>query len=177
MSEMALKLIVAKSKLGHSLSQISELVGLTIDQIQTTLAQATGLDPLDISIIFHMKERGLSLEQINQETGVALEVLMQFLPQAVAEAQALADGPPPTTTEETTELQRAIWTYFEPQPSPIPTFLYCCQGFSNRLRWVHFLTGEESVHELPSYQFKDGCRWSELPEDCLLVTGESLQEM
>jgi hypothetical protein len=48
-----------------------------------TLGQATGLTPEVLSIIFHMKQRGLCLAQINQETGVKLQVLEQFLPQEV----------------------------------------------------------------------------------------------
>jgi AraC-like DNA-binding protein len=82
MSERTLKLIIARSKLGHSLSQISEQSGLTIEEVKETLGQATGLTPKDIVVIFHMKQRGLTLEQINQEFDVELEVLKQFLTDA-----------------------------------------------------------------------------------------------
>jgi hypothetical protein len=66
METTKLKMICTKSKLGHSLSQISELTGLTIDQVKEILAQATGLSPEVLSNIFDMKQRGLSLELISQ---------------------------------------------------------------------------------------------------------------
>jgi lambda repressor-like predicted transcriptional regulator len=81
MEAIALKLICSSSKAGDSLSQISELTGLSIDQVKEILGQATGLAPADLSIIFHMKQRGLSLEQISQRFGVELQVLEKFLPQ------------------------------------------------------------------------------------------------
>jgi lambda repressor-like predicted transcriptional regulator len=81
MSAVALKLICSSSKSGESLSQISELTGLSIDQVKETLGQATGITLEDLSIIFHMKQRGHSLEQISQRSGVELQVLEQFLPQ------------------------------------------------------------------------------------------------
>jgi hypothetical protein len=52
--------------------------------------------------------------QINKEIGVGLEVLKQFLPQAIEEAHALADRIT-TTTEQIKELQRATRTLPEPQ--------------------------------------------------------------
>jgi hypothetical protein len=213
MAERLLKLIITKSKQGHSIGQISELTGLTIDQMMETLAQATGLTPADLSIIFHMKQRGLSLDQIRQEYGVELEVLEQFLRHGIRETvgtqiDALADqgkGPyeigrmlgineravlayalegesktnsedseraptysrsPPTTTEETTQPTKTL-----SKPQQTPTFLYCCQWNTNKLCMVNLLTGVKSCHEVPSYQFKGGCRWSELPGGSLLITG------
>jgi hypothetical protein len=70
------------------------LTGLTIDQVKARLAQATGLSPEVLSSIFLMKQRGLSLELISQESDVELEVLKQFLPQIIkktVEAHAVAD--------------------------------------------------------------------------------------
>jgi hypothetical protein len=94
METRKLKKICTKSKLGHSLSQISELTGLTEDQVKQRLGQATGLSPEALSNIFDMKQRGFSLELISQESDVELEVLKQFLPQVIkitAETHALAD--------------------------------------------------------------------------------------
>jgi hypothetical protein len=192
METRKLKMICTKSKLGHSLSQISELTGLTIDQVKERLGRATGLSPMAVSIIFDMKQRGLSLELISQESDVELEVLKQFLPQDIKKTvgtHALTDqeqGPydtnigerphtlgsdhcmnysrsPPTTTEETKQSQ--------PTKKTTPTFFYCCEGGSNKLRWVNLLTREQSYHKGPSYRFKWLCRWSELPGGRLLITG------
>jgi hypothetical protein len=143
-----------------------------------------------------MTQRGDSLEQIHQDTGVALEVLEQFLPHVIKETvvgletQIDADqgkGPyeisrifgvseravlaytqdcktysPPTTTEETKH----------PQPTtPHHAFLYSCVEYTNQLRRVNLLTGEKSSHKVHRYQFKQDCRWSELPGGSLLITG------
>jgi hypothetical protein len=35
-------------------------------------------------------------------------------------------------------------------------------------------TGEQSCHQVPGYEFKDCCRWSELPGGSLLITGGGL---
>jgi hypothetical protein len=220
MSGMKLKLICNKSKQGHSLTQISELTGLTQDQVMETLAQATGLTPEELSIIFHMKQRGLSLAQIYQDTDVALQILEQFLtdsqeaPAVIRESvvgfepqiEALfsqglrppeigrrlgiseravlactlgspdegvsltskASEPAPVyhrTPEEAKQPQRPTQT----QPQHSPTFFYSCQD--NQLHRVNLLTGEQSKHEVPHYQFKACCHWSELPGGSLLITG------
>jgi hypothetical protein len=174
--------------LRHSLDQVSELTGLTIDQLKEILRQATGITPADLSTIFHMTQSGLSLEQISQEFDVALEVLKLFLPEVIQETvgtQIDAElGPykisqllgvserantldcktdsPPTTTEETKL----------PQPTTPPhIFLYSCKENTNQLHRVNLLTGEKSSHKVLNYQFKWGCRWSELPGGSLLITG------
>jgi hypothetical protein len=48
-------------------------------------------------------------------------------------------------------------------------FIYCCR--SDQLFRASLLTGERSCHKIPGYQFKHHCRWSELPEGRLLITG------
>jgi hypothetical protein len=192
---MAARLICTKSKQGQSLSQISELTGLTIDQVKEILAQATGLSPTDVSMILHMTQRGVSLEQIHQDTGVALEVLEQFLPHVIKESVvgletqivALADqGKEPYEISRLLGVsERAVLaftldckTYSPPstteetkqQPTtPHQTFLYYC--YDNQLLRVSLLTGEASSHKVPHYQFKMYCRWSELPGGSLLITG------
>jgi hypothetical protein len=193
METRKLKMICTKSKLGHSLSQISELTGLTIDQVKQRLGQATGLSPEELSNIFDMKQRGLSLELISQVSDVELEVLKQFLPQVIkktVETYALADqgqGPykislgdraytlgspddcktnsrsPPTTTEETEQSQPT-------KPQHTSPFFYCCKYDTNQLHRVNLLTGEQSYHEVPHCQFKWDCLWSELPGGSLLIT-------
>jgi hypothetical protein len=70
---------------------------------------------------------------------------------------------PPTTTEETKQSR--------PPPQHTPTFFYSCQTNTNQLHRVNLLTGEKTSHEVPHYQFKLGCRWSELPGGSLLITG------
>jgi hypothetical protein len=200
MADRTLKLIMARSKQGQSLSQISQLTERTIDEVKEQLGQATGLTPKEVSIIFRMKEGGLGLEQISQEFKVELEVLKLFLPIEQNQIDALADqdkGPyeislgvseaaytpdckpysrsPPATTEETKQ-------YPKPQPTktlpkPQHTAFYFCERNTNKLHRVNLLTGEKSWHLVPSYQFKSGCRWSELPGGSLLITGGEVREV
>jgi hypothetical protein len=195
METRTLKMICTKSKLGYSLSQISVLTRLTIDQVKQRLGQATGLSLEALSNIFDMKQRGLSLELISQESDVELEALKQFLPEVIKKTETHDQRPyenslggrtahtlgspddcktyrrsPPTTTEETKQPQP---TKTLPKPQEIPTFFYSCKPYTNKLHRVNFLTGELSCHEVPSYQFKGGCRWSELPGGGLLITGGS----
>jgi hypothetical protein len=53
-----------------------------------------------------------------------------------------------------------------------PKFLYCC-NYGKLLR-VNLLTGEQSSHTIPAYEFKPDCSWSELPGGSLLITGGHL---
>jgi hypothetical protein len=161
------KQIVAISKQGHSLSQISELTGLTTDEVKETPGEATGLPSTRVGFIFEMTQRGLSLEQINQGTVVELEVPKQFLP---IEIHTLADSSALATTEYSTEPYKPQPTETLPKPH-IPTFFYCCHGNSNELHRVNLLTGEQSCHKVPNYLFTSCGRWSELPGGTLLFTG------
>jgi hypothetical protein len=200
MEARTLKMICTKSKLGHSLSQISELTGLTIDEVRERLGQATGISPEALSSILHMKQRGLSLELISQEFDVELEVLKQFLPKVIkkthrthapadqgkgsyetslGERAYTIDSPDhcrtynkssPATTEETEPPPQP--SEMLPKPQDTPTYFYCCKYNSNKLGRVNLLTGELSCHQIPGYLFKELCRWSELPGGSLLITGD-----
>jgi hypothetical protein len=70
----------------------------------------------------------------------------------------------PPTTEETKQSQ-------PPKPQHTPTFFYSCQRATNQLHRVNLLTGKQSKHGVPRYQFNEGCCWSELPGGSLLITG------
>jgi hypothetical protein len=91
MSERLLNLIIARSRSGETLSQIAGLTELTEDQVKEKLGQATGLTRREVSIIFHMKQRGIGLEQISQELEVELDVLKQF-PEVAVEHHSLVTG-------------------------------------------------------------------------------------
>jgi hypothetical protein len=53
----------------------------------------------------------------------------------------------------------------------VPTFIYSYVTNTNQLHRTNLVTGEHSVHRVPSYRFKIGCRWSEVPGGSLLITG------
>jgi hypothetical protein len=117
-----------------------------------------------------MTQRGLSLEQIHQETGFELEVLKQFLPEVPFKAHAQAGRSPSTTNEESKEPQPTE-TLPKPQHVLMPTFFYCCPSNSSELHWVNLLTGNKSCHKVPGYQFNHRSSWCELPGGSLLITG------
>jgi hypothetical protein len=51
----------------------------------------------------------------------------------------------------------------------VPTFIYSFDTF--QLHRTNIITGEHSRHRVPSYTFKSGCCWSEVPGASLLITG------
>jgi hypothetical protein len=53
----------------------------------------------------------------------------------------------------------------------LPAFIYSYKGNSNQLHRTNLVTGEHSSHRVPSYTFKLGCCWSDVPGGSLLITG------
>jgi hypothetical protein len=163
------ELICTRSRLGDALTQISQLTGLSIDQVKEILGQATGLTAEQLSLILHMKQEGHSLEQISQEVQVALEVLNQFLPQNSQKTDKTSVTEPAESNPILFDWSN-VEDYKEPSESH-PHFIYCCRYGSGQLLRTNLLTGEQSCHQVPTDQFKFGCRWNELPGGGLLVTG------
>jgi hypothetical protein len=57
----------------------------------------------------------------------------------------------------------------------VPTFIYSYKQFTDQLHRTSLVTGEHSILRVPSYTFKEGCCWSEVPGGSLLVTGGGLR--
>jgi hypothetical protein len=53
----------------------------------------------------------------------------------------------------------------------VPTFICSYLTNTNQLHRTSLVTGEHSIHRVPSYEFKGGCCWSEVPGGSLLITG------
>jgi hypothetical protein len=53
----------------------------------------------------------------------------------------------------------------------VPTFIYSYEEYTDQLHRTNLVTGEHSSHRVPSYTFKYGCCWSEVPRGSLLITG------
>jgi hypothetical protein len=53
----------------------------------------------------------------------------------------------------------------------VPTFIYSYMYSTDQLHRTSLVTGEHSSHRVPSYTFKGGCCWSEVPGGSLLITG------
>jgi hypothetical protein len=58
--------------------------------------------------------------------------------------------------------------------SDVPTFIYSYEEATDQLPRTSLVTGEHSSHRVPSYTFKFGCCWSEVPGGSLLITGGGL---
>jgi hypothetical protein len=52
-----------------------------------------------------------------------------------------------------------------------PKFFFICSYVTNQLYRTDKLTGVLSCNQIPGYEFKFGCCWSELPGGSLLITG------
>jgi hypothetical protein len=52
-----------------------------------------------------------------------------------------------------------------------PAFIYSYLGKTNQLHRTSLVTGAQSIHRVPSYQFKPGCCWSEMFGGSLIITG------
>jgi hypothetical protein len=57
------------------------------------------------------------------------------------------------------------------QDSLPPTFIYSYKYSTDQLHRTSLVTGQHSSHQVPSYRFKKGCCWSEVPGGSLLITG------
>jgi hypothetical protein len=53
----------------------------------------------------------------------------------------------------------------------LPDFIYSYEFNTGMLYRTSLVTGEQSSHRVPSYTFKWGCCWSEVPGGSLLITG------
>jgi hypothetical protein len=51
------------------------------------------------------------------------------------------------------------------------TFIYSYKQKTNQLHRTSLVSGEQSIHQVPSYNFKLGCYWTEVPGRGLLITG------
>jgi hypothetical protein len=53
----------------------------------------------------------------------------------------------------------------------LPIFIYSYKYNTGQLGRTRLVTGEPSTHQVPSYSFKPGCCWSEVPGGSLFISG------
>jgi hypothetical protein len=53
----------------------------------------------------------------------------------------------------------------------VPTNIYSYERDTDQLHRTSLVTGDYSSHPVPSYTFKGGCYWTEVPGGSLLITG------
>jgi hypothetical protein len=167
-------------KQGDSLEEISELCSVAVASLLEVFPESSL--PADLrNQILTLARQGLSSEDISHSRGIpeadVITVVNSIKLQSKSPATVstvLEQGRLDARTivgslEEAKQPQRPQPPQTQPQHSP--TFFYSCEYDTNKLHRVNLLTGEQSKHEVPHYQFKGGCCWSELPEGSLLITG------
>jgi hypothetical protein len=55
----------------------------------------------------------------------------------------------------------------------LPIFIYSYQHNTGNLHRTSLVTGKQTSHRVPSFRFRFGCCWSEVPGESLLITGAS----
>jgi hypothetical protein len=72
---------------------------------------------------------------------------------------------------ETANAEHVFQDTLEALCHEVPTFIYNYKPFTNQLHRTSLVTGEHSSLQVPSYTFKGGCCWSEVPGGSLCITG------
>jgi hypothetical protein len=93
-----------------------------------------------------------------KQAQLAQEAMLQAQPE---DTQANAFNRAETSLQDTREA-----FYHE-----VPTFIYSYKLDTDQLHRTNLVTGEHSSHRVPSYTFKYGCCWSEVPGGSLFITG------
>jgi hypothetical protein len=110
-----------------------------------------------------IKDLDEALSQCKQDQGAMLQRLKEQSQKT--EANALKLNRAVTLLED---------TFYHPHEVTLPTFIYSYQKDTDQLHRTCLATGEQSSHQVPSYTFKGGCCWSEVPGGSLLITGGGL---
>jgi hypothetical protein len=107
--------------------------------------------------------QGKGLHEISRLLEVSVRAVLTYTLGSPDDRKTYSRSPA-KTTEETKEPPKPqpTRTLSRPQSSH-PSFLYSCHKNTSKLQRVNLLTGEVTYFEVSSYQFKFGCRWSELP--------------
>jgi hypothetical protein len=135
----------------------------------------------------HSESHTVSAEQVSQDTleaiskltlsgstpeaiSLALDLNAQTVSQVIARGvfgskdldQEVSQCKPAQLAQELQMLQAH---------SDVPTFIYSYKFNTDQLHRTSLVTGEHSIHRVPSYTFPDACCWSEVPGGSLLITG------
>jgi hypothetical protein len=102
-----------------------------------------------IETIFKLAHSGLTPEDISSVIKIDIEMVQQII----------ASDP----------MQRLVAQ--QVHEDTLPTFIYSYKRDTDQLHRTSLVTGEQSSHQVPSYIFKFGCCWSEVPGGSLLITG------
>jgi hypothetical protein len=118
-----------------------------------------------LEAIHKLIQAGTSHQRICSVLGLKLEEVQHLLAMDHSQGSKLTES-----------IKESIYCPKSPQAPQLhedilPTFTYSYRFDSDQLHWTNLVTGEHSSHRVPSYRFKVGCCWSEVPGGSLLITG------
>jgi hypothetical protein len=132
----------------------------------------------------HSESHTVSAEQVSQDTLEAISklTLSGSTPEAISLAlnlnvqtvsQVIARGVfgSKDLDNKVSQCKQAQLAQERQAHSNVPTFIYSYNQYFDKLHRTNLVTGEHSSHRVPSYTFKLGCCWSEVPGRSLLITG------
>jgi hypothetical protein len=103
---------------------------------------------------------GLSPDAINSEIGLNTTTVQQIIA-----------SHPMHRAKELEQLQIQDLQAPQLHEDTLPAFIYSYNEYTDQLHRTKLVTGEQSSHRVPSYQFKPYCCLSEVPGGRLLITG------
>jgi hypothetical protein len=120
----------------------------------------------NLQVIYELTQKGFSPEAISSILGLNVQTVIQVIDRADFASKDL--------DQEGSQCKQAQYAQ-EPQrlqaQSEVPTFIYSYKQGTDQLYRTSLVTGEHSSFRVPSYTFKFGCCWSEVPGGSLLITG------
>jgi hypothetical protein len=131
-----------------------------LSEAEATLKQALIILREDVGALCRDLDHALSQCKQVQET--MLQRLEEQAQKSEANALKLNRHLAKTSLQDTRE---ALYNLHE---VTLPTYIY---SYADQLHRTNLATGEQSSHPVPSYTFKQGCHWSEVPGGSLLITG------
>jgi hypothetical protein len=175
MDQRMTNLACHRSKVEDSLSDIGGLLEISEGQVKDILAQATALTPMEIDVVFRLRNRGFSLPKISRLFLVDLETLNLLLSDSdeISKAEATESHPSAEATDAAKPHPhtQAAEVCFEESILNAPKFIYSYECNTDKLFSTDLVSGEEVCHLVASHLFKLDCCWTELPGGDLFITG------
>jgi hypothetical protein len=131
----------------------------------------------------HTENLTAGAEQVTQDTleAICKLTLSGSTPEAISLAldlnvqtvsQVIASGDFRSNDQEVSQYKQDTRDHLH----EVPTFIYSYEYNTDQLHWTSLVTGEHSSLRVPSYTYKMGCCWTEVPGGSLLITGGSYEE-
>jgi hypothetical protein len=106
-----------------------------------------------------------------KQAQLAQEAMLQRLVEQAERTEAYAFTLSRELGETKHSLQDTREALYHRQEVPLPAFIYSYTEDTDQLHRTNQVSGEQLSHQVPSYIFKRGCCWSEVPGGSLLITG------